>query len=116
MTDERFYRGMLGAAHVLAMDSKNLLDVVDAIRIRYPHINENIFNAKHFILESEEHSSSKKAAENQDMIKPTDDSFNYSGDPPSSPISVSCTFVSKHSQTQTSSSSPSFNMGPTLDS
>lgn len=31
---------MLGAAHVLAMDSKNLLDVVDAIRIRYPHINK----------------------------------------------------------------------------
>lgn len=30
---------MLGAAHVLAMDSKNLLDVVDAIRIRYPQIN-----------------------------------------------------------------------------
>lgn len=30
---------MLGAAHVLAMDSKNLLDVVDAIRVRYPHIN-----------------------------------------------------------------------------
>ncbi|XP_045463688.1 focal adhesion kinase 1-like isoform X3 [Harmonia axyridis] len=114
--DTEYRKGMLGAAHVLAMDSKNLLDVVDAIRIRYPHINENIFNAKHFILESEEHSSSKKAAENQDMIKPTDDSFNYSGDPPSSPISVSCTFVSKHSQTQTSSSSPSFNMGPTLDS
>lgn len=31
---------MLGAAHVLAMDSKNLLDVVDAIRIRYPQINK----------------------------------------------------------------------------
>lgn len=31
---------MLGAAHVLAMDSKNLLDVVDTIRIRYPHINK----------------------------------------------------------------------------
>lgn len=31
---------MLGAAHVLAMDSKNLLDVIDTIRIRYPHINK----------------------------------------------------------------------------
>lgn len=31
---------MLGAAHVLAMDSKNLLDVVDAIRTRYPHTNK----------------------------------------------------------------------------
>lgn len=30
---------MLGAAHVLAMDSKNLLDVVDSIRIRF--LNEH---------------------------------------------------------------------------
>lgn len=33
---------MLGAAHVLAMDSKNLLDVVDAIRVRYPHLNKQL--------------------------------------------------------------------------
>lgn len=37
---------MLGAAHVLAMDSKNLLDVVDAIRIRYPNINPYAQNPK----------------------------------------------------------------------
>lgn len=30
---------MLAAAHVLAMDAKNLLDVVDCIRERYPHID-----------------------------------------------------------------------------
>lgn len=30
---------MLSAAHVLAMDAKNLLDVVDSIRIRYPNLN-----------------------------------------------------------------------------
>lgn len=35
---------MLGAAHVLAMDSKNLLDVVDAIRIRYPELCQNLLN------------------------------------------------------------------------
>lgn len=29
---------MLSAAHVLAMDAKNLLDVVDSIRIRYPEL------------------------------------------------------------------------------
>ncbi len=31
---------MLSAAHVLAMDSKNLLDVVDSIRIRCPEVEQ----------------------------------------------------------------------------
>lgn len=34
-----FCRAMLSAAHVLAMDAKNLLDVVDSIRMRYPDVN-----------------------------------------------------------------------------
>ena len=34
---------MLSSAHVLAMDAKNLLDVVDQIRIRYPQVNQQIF-------------------------------------------------------------------------
>lgn len=29
---------MLAAAHALAMDAKNLLDVVDSVRVRYPNI------------------------------------------------------------------------------
>ena len=29
---------MLSAAHVLAMDAKNLLDVVDSVRVRYPNL------------------------------------------------------------------------------
>lgn len=29
---------MLSAAHILAMDTKNLLDVCDSIRIRYPNV------------------------------------------------------------------------------
>lgn len=33
---------MLAAAHVLAMDAKNLLDVVDSIRIRFPDVNQQI--------------------------------------------------------------------------
>lgn len=41
--DNEYRKGMLGAAHVLAMDSKNLLDVVDAIRIRYPQFTKTIF-------------------------------------------------------------------------
>lgn len=30
---------MLAAAHILAMDAKNLLDVVDCIRERHPNID-----------------------------------------------------------------------------
>ncbi|XP_035705988.1 focal adhesion kinase 1 isoform X4 [Folsomia candida] len=37
---ENWNRGMLSAAHVLAMDSKNLLDVVDSIRIRCPEVEQ----------------------------------------------------------------------------
>ncbi len=33
---------MLQAAHVLAMDAKNLLDVVDNIRIRFPDVNNHV--------------------------------------------------------------------------
>lgn len=32
-----FFRNMLSSAHILAMDTKNLLDVVDSIRSRYPN-------------------------------------------------------------------------------
>lgn len=33
------FRGMLSAAHTLAMDAKNLLDAVDSVRIRYPQVD-----------------------------------------------------------------------------
>lgn len=42
MVISHFYRGMLSAAHVLAMDAKNLLDVIDAIRIRHPEVDAHI--------------------------------------------------------------------------
>ncbi|XP_075215435.1 protein tyrosine kinase 2 Fak isoform X2 [Lycorma delicatula] len=37
--DSVYQKGMLSAAHVLAMDAKNLLDVVDSIRIRHPKVD-----------------------------------------------------------------------------
>ncbi|XP_046612335.1 focal adhesion kinase 1 isoform X2 [Neodiprion virginianus] len=40
--DAEYRKGMLSAAHILAMDAKNLLDVIDSIRIRYPYVNEQI--------------------------------------------------------------------------
>lgn len=36
------YRQMLSAAHILAMNAKNLLDVIDSIRMRYPYVNNQI--------------------------------------------------------------------------
>lgn len=48
-----FYRGMLSAAHILAMDAKNLLDVIDSIRIRFSYVdnqicqrNNDVFNSR----------------------------------------------------------------------
>ncbi|XP_036147458.1 uncharacterized protein LOC105833444 isoform X3 [Monomorium pharaonis] len=40
--DAEYRKGMLSAAHILAMDAKNLLDVIDSIRIRYPYVNNQI--------------------------------------------------------------------------
>ncbi|XP_049835463.1 focal adhesion kinase 1 isoform X3 [Schistocerca gregaria] len=37
--DAEYRRGMLSAAHVLAMDAKNLLDVIDAVRLRHPDVD-----------------------------------------------------------------------------
>lgn len=45
--DAEYRRGMLSAAHVLAMDGKNLLDVIDSIRVRYPHIDSQICDKYH---------------------------------------------------------------------
>ncbi|KAL0277427.1 UNVERIFIED_CONTAM: hypothetical protein PYX00_004716 [Menopon gallinae] len=38
--DSEYRRVMLSAAHALAMDAKNLLDVIDSIRIRFPEVND----------------------------------------------------------------------------
>ncbi|XP_078037265.1 protein tyrosine kinase 2 Fak isoform X3 [Augochlora pura] len=35
-------KDMLSAAHILAMNAKNLLDVIDSIRIRYPYVDNQI--------------------------------------------------------------------------
>lgn len=33
-----FHREMLSSGHILAMDAKNLLDVVDSVRMQYPEV------------------------------------------------------------------------------
>ena len=35
---------MLSAAHILAMNAKNLLDVIDSVRMKHPNVNV-LFNA-----------------------------------------------------------------------
>ncbi|XP_019888475.2 focal adhesion kinase 1 isoform X3 [Ooceraea biroi] len=40
--DAEYRKGMLSAAHILAMNAKNLLDVIDSIRIRYPYVDSQI--------------------------------------------------------------------------
>lgn len=57
---------MLSAAHVLAMDAKNLLDVVDSVRIRYPDL---------FSIESAQRMAASKQCEASDEfhLKNSDD-------------------------------------------
>ncbi|CAG9860435.1 unnamed protein product [Phyllotreta striolata] len=83
--DAEYRKGMLGAAHVLAMDSKNLLDVVDSIRIKHPHINQQIFKSNDSLPESD------RQLDVPEERTPTDNPVLY---PTSlSPTPVPCTFV-----------------------
>ncbi|XP_050510356.1 focal adhesion kinase 1 isoform X5 [Diabrotica virgifera virgifera] len=84
--DVEYRKGMLGAAHVLAMDSKNLLDVVDSIRARHPHIVQQANKSLNSMPESDQNqqiqTKEKPAAE---IITQYPSSM--------SPTPVSCTFV-----------------------
>ena len=82
-------RGMLAAAHVLAMDSKNLLDVVDTIRMRYPQVNKHLFNVDDPIPESE--STEVEPQEKQDVPKAAEAASTYPNLP--SPVAVSCSVL-----------------------
>eukprot|EP00096_Caligus_rogercresseyi_P011337 TRINITY_DN4430_c0_g1_i1.p1 TRINITY_DN4430_c0_g1~~TRINITY_DN4430_c0_g1_i1.p1 ORF type:complete len:998 (-),score=345.77 TRINITY_DN4430_c0_g1_i1:144-3137(-) len=44
--EAEYQRGMLSASHVLAMDAKNLLDVIDNIRLKYPTVDDHIIRGK----------------------------------------------------------------------
>lgn len=74
---------MLAAAHALAIDSKNLLDVVDATRLKYPHLNQKIYASYQQVVQSSNlqpsRSNSVETANNMSYVQPTP---------------VSCTIVS----------------------
>ncbi|XP_068893109.1 focal adhesion kinase 1 isoform X8 [Tenebrio molitor] len=87
--DNEYRKGMLGAAHVLAMDSKNLLDVVDTIRMRYPQFNKHLFKVNDPILESD--GNEADSSEKEDPPK-TEAPSTYPN-LPSSPVAVTCSVV-----------------------
>ncbi|XP_076260308.1 protein tyrosine kinase 2 Fak isoform X2 [Rhynchophorus ferrugineus] len=101
--DGEYRRGMLGAAHVLAMDSKNLLDVVDSLRIRHPQVDQQLFKQGDYIQELSDHEAG--APEKGDAEKVTE-----IVEAPLSPTPVTCSFVySNNIQTPTVASSLSAN-------
>ena len=53
---------MLSSAHVLAMDAKNLLDVVDQIRTRYPQVNLYILRGGGMLEKSSGQNSSASSS------------------------------------------------------
>ncbi|XP_058790088.1 focal adhesion kinase 1 [Phymastichus coffea] len=50
--DAEYRKGMLSAAHILAMDAKNLLDVIDSVRIRFPYVDSQICQKHNEMLNS----------------------------------------------------------------
>lgn len=45
---------MLSSGHILAMDAKNLLDVVDSVRMQYPEV-EALISGKQSEIAKEQH-------------------------------------------------------------
>lgn len=98
---------MLAAAHVLAMDSKNLLDVVDNIRIRYPQIDRQVFKS----MENFQEPTSNDQMDNSKIV----DKSNIS--PTISPTAVSCTFVPVYTNNiQSPASSSNLSTNQSVDS
>ncbi|VEN35227.1 unnamed protein product [Callosobruchus maculatus] len=111
--DAEYRKGMLSAAHVLAMDSKNLLDVVDTIRIRHPQINKQLFKSNDSLPESDQNLESSmekhdapKSMEAQNTGEITEEEI-AEDMPPMSPVPVSCTFVQTPLYTNVQSASSS---------
>nr|CAI5832845.1 unnamed protein product [Callosobruchus analis] len=111
--DAEYRKGMLSAAHVLAMDSKNLLDVVDTIRIRHPQINKQLFKSNDSLPESDQNLESSiekhdvsKGVEPQNTVEITEEEIPEDM-PPMSPVAVSCTFVQTPLYTNVQSASSS---------
>lgn len=108
---------MLGAAHALAIDSKNLLDVVDAIRLRYPQLNKKSYQVQ--TVQNKEGASLSRSTSIEK------ENTNHQQNASYSPTPVSCTYVpypmievysQNGQQTNTNSSSCSLNPSQIIDS
>lgn len=101
--DGEYRKGMLAAAHVLAMDSKNLLDVVDAIRIRHPELNHQPYKNEDYIQDRSDDSELSSSLERPEKV---DRERHFS------PTPVTCSFVPVQmysNQIQTAAVSSSLN-------
>ncbi|XP_055838263.1 uncharacterized protein LOC129906508 [Episyrphus balteatus] len=74
--DVEYRKSMLSAAHVLAMDAKNLLDVIDSIRARYVFVNQ-WSNTQHSSFQTNKVVSDKLVQENDVPQKDNSLSQNY---------------------------------------
>ncbi|XP_076766471.1 protein tyrosine kinase 2 Fak isoform X2 [Xylocopa sonorina] len=63
--DAEYRKQMLSAAHILAMDAKNLLDVIDSIRIRYPYVDNQICQKQNHINTSQESTTESRIRSSQ---------------------------------------------------
>ncbi|XP_076672021.1 protein tyrosine kinase 2 Fak isoform X2 [Andrena cerasifolii] len=63
--DAEYRKGMLSAAHILAMDAKNLLDVIDSIRIRYPYVDSQICQKQNDVGASQESTAESRIRSSQ---------------------------------------------------
>ncbi|XP_060536517.1 focal adhesion kinase 1-like isoform X2 [Cylas formicarius] len=105
--DAEYRKGMLGAAHVLAMDSKNLLDVVDTIRTRYPQICRHIRDdSDKFVADVGGRVHSTESLEKQDVEKVQQVMLDGRSES-MSPTPVACTFVTARAFPNSIGSSPS---------
>lgn len=111
-------RMMLSAAHALAMDAKNLLDVVDSIRIRYPEVSDKLilFFTENNVVVGE--TSVPYGTNSSNMGNDDVESSSPSPHPPSSASSISSSSspFKKQSQSQSQaegnfSSSSCFSIG-----
>ncbi|XP_077283384.1 protein tyrosine kinase 2 Fak isoform X2 [Arctopsyche grandis] len=79
-----YTKNMLSAAHVLAMDAKNLLDVVDCIRQRHPLIDWRTILAQNSASEAALSTPVSQIDINRSVNKPANDPINM----PKSPSSL----------------------------
>uniref|UniRef100_A0A2M3ZFM1 Focal adhesion kinase 1 n=1 Tax=Anopheles braziliensis TaxID=58242 RepID=A0A2M3ZFM1_9DIPT len=76
--DAEYRKSMLAAAHVLAMDAKNLLDVVDSIRVRYPTLFQRQSSVPGSPTQRQQHAAVTATTTTSNVIHPSNVSLAFS--------------------------------------